>query len=324
MHRPAIEIEALRKEYRRRRSRTVALSGLDLTVPSGGVYGLLGPNGSGKTTAIRCLLGLVGSTAGSVQLLGRPVPNGLSEAMSEVGAIVEEPALFPTMTGRENLSLLARIGRLGSTRVDAALEEVGLAERADSAVRTYSLGMRQRLGLAAALLKDPELLILDEPANGLDPSGMRQVRDLLRRLGAEGRTVLVSSHLLSEVEQTCDRVAILHRGRCIREGTVASVLGADPGLIVRVGDLDAAQAVLAARGIAVERCDGHLRVACPPSAADLVSRVLGEHGQWVSELRPQKRSLEELFLELTADADTDVDTAEVEPTRSNQPMEVHP
>ncbi len=300
----AIEVAGLRKEYRRRRSRTVAVDGLDLTVPSGGVYGFLGPNGSGKTTTIRCLLGLVRPTAGSVRLLDRPVPDGLHEAAGDVGAIVEEPALFPTMSGRENLVLLARLGRLPTTRVDAVLDEVGLAERADGLVRTYSLGMRQRLGLAAALLKDPAVLILDEPANGLDPSGIRQVRDLLRRLGAEGRTVLLSSHLLSEVEQTCDRVAILHQGRCIREGTVASVLDADTGLVVGVADLDAGHAALTARSIPAERRNGHLRVALPPSAAGRVSRTLADHGQWVTELRPEERSLEDLFLELTTDPPT--------------------
>lgn len=299
MSEPAIEIAALRKEYRRRRSRTIAVDHLDLTVPSGGVYGFLGPNGSGKTTTIRCLLGLVRHTAGSVRLLGRAVPDGLHAAAGDVGAIVEEPALFPTVTGRENLVLLALLGRIPPTRVDDVLADVGLAERADELVRTYSLGMRQRLGLAAALLKDPALLILDEPANGLDPSGIREVRDLLRRLGAEGRTVLLSSHLLSEVEQTCDRVAIVHRGRCIREGTVASVLDADIGLVVAVADLDAGHAVLAARDIPTERRNGHLHVDLPPSAAERVSRT--EHGHWVTELHPAERSLEDLFLELTAD-----------------------
>ena len=220
-----IEIEGLRKVYRRLRGRpSVALDGLDLAVPSGGVFGFLGPNGSGKTTTIRCLLGLVRPTAGGVSLLGRPVPEGLAGTMGRVGAIVEAPALFPTMTGRENLRLLAALDGIGRRRVDDVLAEVGLEHRAGDAVKRYSLGMRQRLGLAAALLKDPELLVLDEPANGLDPAGIREIRVLLRRLGAEGRTVFVSSHLLSEVEQTCDSVAILRAGRCVAAGPVRQVL----------------------------------------------------------------------------------------------------
>src|SRR5688500_17330468 len=167
-----IEVHGLRKEYRKfRGGQTVALAGLDLEVPSGGVFGFLGPNGSGKTTTIRCLLGLVSATAGRVSLLGQPSPLGLSAVMPHVGAIVETPALFPTMTARENLELLGAIDRIGARRVEQSLTTVGLAERADEKVNGYSLGMRQRLGLAAALLKDPALLVLDEPVNGLDPAG---------------------------------------------------------------------------------------------------------------------------------------------------------
>ena len=185
-----------------RRAPKVAVHGLDLSVPEGGVFGFLGPNGSGKTTTIRCLLGLVSATAGHAAVLGQPSPRGLSTVMPRIGAIVETPALFPTMTARENLELLGAIDRIGRHRVDHSLATVGLADRADEKVHKYSLGMRQRLGLAAALLKDPALLVLDEPVNGLDPAGIREIRELLRRLGAEGRTVFLSSHLLSEVEQT--------------------------------------------------------------------------------------------------------------------------
>ena len=184
-----IEIEGLRKEYRRRKGRTVAVDGLDLAVPEGGVFGFLGPNGSGKTTTIRCVLGLARPTKGSVRLFGRPVPEGLAESIRRVGAIVEAPALFPTMSGRDNLKLLGAIDRIGRRRVDEVLDQVGLADRAGEQVRKYSLGMRQRLALGAALLKDPALLILDEPANGLDPAGMRSVRELLQpvvRRGADG------------------------------------------------------------------------------------------------------------------------------------------
>jgi ABC-2 type transport system ATP-binding protein len=306
-NRNVIEIDGLTKAYRARHGRrTVVLDGLDLAVPGAGVYGFLGPNGSGKTTTIRCLLGLVRPTRGSVRLLGRPIPGGLPDAIRGVGAIVESPALFPTMTGRENLRLLGAIDGIGVRRVDEMLGVVGLDERAGDLVRKYSLGMRQRLALAAALLKDPQLLILDEPANGLDPGGIRDVRALVRQLAGEGRTVFLSSHILAEVEHTCDRVAILHRGRCVATGTVTDVLastGAGAGVLARVADLDAAVDVLRRAGIGAERRTDGLRVAIPPAEADRVTRVLAGHGQWVSELRPETRSLEDFFLELTDAAD---------------------
>ena len=303
-----IEIEGLRKEYRHRKGRTVAIDGLDLEVPEGGVFGFLGPNGSGKTTTIRCILGLARPTRGSVRLLGRAVPGGLVESIRRVGAIVESPALFPTLTGRDNLELLGAIDGIGRRRVEAVLEQVGLLDRADEAVRKYSLGMRQRLALAAALLKDPALLILDEPANGLDPAGMRDVRELLCRLADEGRTVFVSSHLLSEIQQTCDRVAILSRGRCVTHGTVeemSAAAGHGTALLVTVDDLVGALRVLGRAGIPAERVDGHLRVAVGRAEAERVTRTLGEQGHWVTDLRPDERSLEDLFLELTSDSQRD-------------------
>jgi len=235
--------------------------------------------------------------------------------MRHVGAIVESPALLPTMSGRENLALLGAVDRIGRSRVDAVLEEVGLAERAGDLVRKYSLGMRQRLALAAALLKDPALLILDEPANGLDPAGMRSVRELFRRMAGEGRTVLVSSHLLAEIEQTCDRVAILNRGHCVTQGTVAEVsaaAGHGAALLVTVDDLAGALHVLDRAGIPAERRDGHLRVSLSEGEATRVSRTLGEHGHWVGELRREERSLEDLFLEVTEDGDRDVRGATLE------------
>ena len=300
-----IETEQLRKVYRRLRGgRTVAVEGLDLTVPEGGVFGFLGPNGSGKTTTIRCLLGLVRPSAGSARLLGAEVPTGLAGVISRVGSIVETPALFPTFSGRRNLQLLGRLEGVGPKAVDEVLERVGLAERADHLVRTYSLGMRQRLGVGAALLKDPALLILDEPANGLDPAGIKEIRQLVRRLGDEGRTVFVSSHLLTEIQATCDRVAILTRGRCVAAGPVQEVLtaGRSGALVVRVDDLGAGLATLQAAGIGA-RPDGNvLRVDLAPGEAATVTRTLAQAGLWVTELRPEQVSLEDVFLELTGGA----------------------
>src|SRR5215218_3460790 len=204
-----IELEGLRKEYRRLRgAKTLAVDGLDLSVLSGGVFGFLGPNGAGKTTTIRCLLGLVRPTGGRCRLLGHE-PANLHRVIDRIGSIVESPTMYPRFTGRRNLELLARIDGIRRSRVREVLEQVGLAERGDDLVKTYSLGMKQRLGIAGALLKDPELLILDEPANGLDPAGIVEVRELMRRLGREGRTIFVSSHILSEIQHTADRVAII-------------------------------------------------------------------------------------------------------------------
>jgi ABC-2 type transport system ATP-binding protein len=304
-----IEVAGLRKEYRRLRgSPRMAVDGLDFAVPEGGVFGFLGPNGAGKTTTIRCLLGLVAPTAGTCRLLGVDVGDQLHRVIGRVGVIVETPALFPTMSGRRNLELLGRLEGIGPRRVTATLERVGLAERADDLVKRYSLGMRQRLGLAAALLKDPELLILDEPANGLDPAGIKEVRDLLRGLGDEGRTVFVSSHLLSEVRQTCDRVAILARGRCVAAGPVTDVLanGHGAGLLVRLEDLDGGRAVLAAAGIPASLDGDALRVALAPAEAATVTHALAGQGLYLTELRPDEADLETVFLELTAEQPLEV------------------
>jgi ABC-2 type transport system ATP-binding protein len=298
-----IEVAGLRKEYRRLRgSPRMAVDELDFAVPQGGVFGFLGPNGAGKTTTIRCLLGLVAPTAGTCRLLGVDVGE-LHRVVGRVGAIVETPALFPTMSGRRNLELLGRLEGIGARRVNATLEQVGLAERADDLVKRYSLGMRQRLGLAAALLKDPEVLILDEPANGLDPAGIKEVRELLRDLGGEGRTVFVSSHLLSEVRQTCDQVAILARGRCVAAGPVAQVLSSahGVGLLVRVGDLERGRAVLTAAGIQATPDGEMLRVALPPEEAATVTKALAAEGLYLTELRADEADLETVFLELTGE-----------------------
>jgi ABC-2 type transport system ATP-binding protein len=299
-----IELRGLRKEVRGRKGRIVAVDHLDLEVPEGGVFGFLGANGSGKTTTIRCLLGLARATAGEVRLLGRTVPRELPDAIGRVGALVEAPGLMPGMTAEQTLSVLATAAGVGRARVGEVLEQVGLAERAGDAARGYSLGMRQRLGVAVALLKDPALLILDEPANGLDPAGIRDMRDLLRRLGAEGRTVFVSSHQLAEVQQVCDRVAIVAAGRTIVAGTVDEILRTTGTgtVLVRLADPGAGCEVLERAGYEVDVVDGRLRVVADPDDAAYVARTLGSRGLWPSELRPEETSLEDVFLELTGGA----------------------
>ena len=299
-----IEVEGLRKEYRRLRGgRTVAVDGLDLSVPEGGVYGFLGPNGAGKTTTIRCLLGLVHPTAGRATLMGARGRAGLRSVMTRVGSIVEAPAFTPRMSGRRNLELLGAIDGIGRRRVRDVLERVGLGDRADDPVRAYSLGMKQRLGIAAALLKDPAVLILDEPANGLDPAGIKEVRELLRRLGAEGRTVFVSSHILSEVQQMAERVAIIARGRRVADGRVSDVLASrtSSGVLVRVPDVEQAGRSLDRAGIGWTREGERLRVAIDPQDGADVTRILASDGVYLSELRPVEADLETVFLELTAD-----------------------
>ncbi|HEX5617550.1 MAG TPA: ATP-binding cassette domain-containing protein, partial [Solirubrobacteraceae bacterium] len=209
-----IETSALTKRY----GETVAVDRLDLRVRRGEVYGFLGPNGAGKSTTLRMLLGLVRPTSGAVTVLGgRP---GTPAALSRVGAMIEGPAFYPFLSGRDNLRVLARYAGAPESRIGAVLAEVDLEDRAGDRVAAYSMGMKQRLGIAAALLKDPELLLLDEPTNGLDPAGMAEMRDFIRSLGAGGRTVLLSSHLMGEVELVCDRVGVIRAGSLVAEGTV--------------------------------------------------------------------------------------------------------
>ena len=297
-----IEVSGLHKVYRRLRGgTTVAVDGLDLVVEGGGVYGFLGPNGSGKTTTIRCLLGLGRPTQGACKLFGHDSTHDLDKVIRRVGAIVESPALFPTFSGHKNLSLLGGMYDLPSSRVGEVLEIVGLRDRGKDLVKNYSLGMKQRLAIGAALLKDPDLLILDEPANGLDPSGIREVRGLIRRLGQEGKTVFVSSHILSEVQQMCDHVAILSRGRSVADGPVAQVLSQShtTGVLVRVADRPRATAALSSAGMTVVEAGEMLRVELEPAQAARISEVLAGHGLYPSELRPDEVDLETVFLELT-------------------------
>jgi ABC-2 type transport system ATP-binding protein len=297
-----IEVEALHKSYHRRRGgRVKALDGLELSVGSGGVFGFLGPNGSGKTTTIRCLLGLSRPSGGRCRVLGADSAGGLPTVIGQVGALVEAPGLNPGLSGRQTLTVLATTTGLGRRDVDETLERVGLAERGDDLVRGYSLGMRQRLGIAVALLKDPELLILDEPANGLDPAGMREVRELIRRLGAEGRTVFLSSHLLGEVEQVCDRVAIVAKGRTVTEGSVADVLAASrpAAMWVKVTDIVAGALTLQRAGLVAEADGDRIRVGVRAEQAEGVTRALVAVGLYPSELRPVESTLEDAFFALT-------------------------
>ncbi len=297
-----VEVQGVHKSYRRRRKPPEkALDGLDLTVTEHGVHGFLGPNGSGKTTTIRALLGLVGVDAGQLRLLGRAVPADLSSVIGGVGALVESPLFFPNFSGRRNLRLLAGVAGVADTRVEECLETVGLSDRADDRFKGYSLGMKQRLGIAAALLKAPRLLILDEPSNGLDPAGIREVRELIRRLGSDGSTtVLLSSHLLSEVQQVCDDVTIIAQGRLVASGRVAEVLatGSTGDLRLRAPDAQGAYGILTAAGYsATPDGDGWLlHGVTDPSA---VTRALAERGCYLSELSPVAADLESVFLDLT-------------------------
>lgn len=300
-----IEVSGVSKTYRRRRKPPLrALDALDLTVQRGGVHGFLGPNGSGKTTTIRALLGLVKADQGELRMLGRPVPAALPQVIGGVGALVETPLFFPAFSGRLNLRLLARTAAVPRDRAEQVLATVDLSDRADERFKGYSLGMKQRLGIAAALLKQPQLLILDEPSNGLDPAGIRDVRELIRRLGADGRTtVFLSSHLLAEVEQVCDSVTIVRRGRLVTSGRVADLLAhqGTGDLRVRVADLPTAQAVLErSPGVTVTPQDDALLVSGVTDPAD-VTRVLAQHGLWVRELTLVHGDLESAFLSLTGD-----------------------
>jgi ABC-2 type transport system ATP-binding protein len=299
---PVIEVVGGRKIYRRwRKPPERALDGLDLHVEAGGVHGFLGPNGSGKTTTIRALLGLVRADGGEFRLFGEPVPARLPAVVGSVGALVETPLFFPTFTGRRNLRLLARTAGVSYARVEECLEIVDLRERADDRYKGYSLGMKQRLGIAAALLKQPRLLILDEPSNGLDPAGIREVRELIRRLGSDGQTtVFLSSHLLAEVEQVCDHVSILARGRRVAAGPVSEVLATQHtgDVRLRAPDPAAARLILERAGYTISGLPDAWRVhgVTDPSA---VTRVLAEHGHYLTELAPIAADLETAFLELT-------------------------
>ncbi|MEW2475669.1 ABC transporter ATP-binding protein [Micromonospora gifhornensis] len=302
---PAVlEIEGLRKTYRsRRRGTRNALDGFDMRVEAGEVHGFLGPNGSGKTTTLRTLLGLIRSDGGRMSILGQEVPAALPQVARQVGAIVESPQFFPHFSARDTLSLLASADEVPAQRVDEVLELVGLRDRAGERVKTYSLGMKQRLAVASALLKNPRLLILDEPANGLDPGGIREMRTLVRNLAESGMTVVLSSHILGEIQLICDSVTIISLGRRVAFGPVDEVLAqhSSGGVRVRleaVMDLPLAANALHGNGYRVTANQDHLMVSGVDKPAT-ITRLLAEQGLYVSELAPVTVDLESVFLELT-------------------------
>ncbi|HEX3920908.1 MAG TPA: ABC transporter ATP-binding protein [Streptosporangiaceae bacterium] len=285
-----------------------AVAGIDLAVPRGSVYGFLGPNGSGKTTTIRMLLGLIHPTSGSQRLLDVTMPAGANAVLPRVGSLVEGPAFHPQLSGRANLARLDAADRTASartaaTRVDAALDRVGLLAAATKRYRAYSLGMKQRLAIAAGLLQPRELMILDEPTNGLDPQGTREVRALVREIAADGTTVFVSSHLLAEVEQVCSHVGVMRQGELVFQGTLDELRGrGTPRILVRTSEPDAARQVLARLGLAEVTAAGReVTAQLGGHAPETVCAELVHAGVPVAGLETPRASLEDLFVQLTGE-----------------------
>jgi ABC-2 type transport system ATP-binding protein len=298
---PPIEARELVKRY----GELTAVDRVELTVEPGDVFGYLGPNGAGKTTSLRMMLGLIAPTSGCVRLFGRDPHTLGARALDGVAGFVEGPRFYPYLSARKNLRLLADLdGGGAASRIDEVLDVVELRDRAKDRVGGYSHGMRQRLGIAASLLRDPKLLLLDEPTTGLDPAGMRDMRELVKRLAAEGITILLSSHILAEVEELCNRVAIIRKGRIIYEGLLHDLLESARGEYrLRTTDQERARAVLLAHGAAgVESADGELRFRGDQSVAEAVSIALGKGGVGISVLMPHTVTLEELFLDMTEEA----------------------
>src|SRR3954464_1047417 len=313
-----LEISGLQKTYRTRKGVRRALDGFDMVVEAGQVHGFLGPNGSGKTTTLRTLLGLIKPNGGRMAILGRAVPEHLPEVAGLVGAIVESPQFFGNFSAYDTLSLLADAGGVDQNRVYAVLELVGLRERANDRVKTYSLGMKQRLAVASALLKQPTLLILDEPANGLDPGGIREMRTLMSTLAESGMTVLLSSHILGEIQLICDSVTIISAGRRVATGSVADVLATHTSSSVKVRlepgvDMRAAVELLAANGAQVRVEHDHFTVGNAGNPAQ-ITRILAEREIYVSELSPVSADLESVFLEITQTAPVEGRNRQVDQT----------
>ncbi|MEA2676088.1 MAG: type transport system ATP-binding protein [Chloroflexota bacterium] len=298
----ALSVRDLRKSYGSRR----ALDGLDLTVPAGVVYGFLGPNGAGKTTTMRLLTGLLHADAGTIEILGKPYTRRERHILFDVGALVENPSFYPYLSARANLRELAASGPpANARRIEEVLELVGLHDRATEPVSRFSLGMKQRLGIAAALLNDPQLLLLDEPSNGLDPAGIAAMRDLLRHLASIGKTVFVSSHLLGEVRQMADMVGIIAAGKMVREGPMSELLGSEGVVRVRVRPEDVARALELLTPFGPSESSepeaGWVAVTIAPDSSEQVSKALADGGIYPSELLLGS-DLEELFLKLTQES----------------------
>ncbi len=297
----AIRLEDVSKMFGRRKYRVQAVRDINLSVAAGQVYGFLGPNGAGKTTTIRMIMDLIRPSTGALFVYGRNVHTDHA-VLQRVGALVEGAAFYPFLTGRKNLEVLARTGNhYDAARIQTMLDQVGLADRADRQVKGYSTGMKQRLGLAAALLHDPDLVILDEPTNGLDPAGIQEMRTFIRDLAQkQGKTVFLSSHLLGEVEQVCDRVAIINKGQIIREGTVADLLAAQTQLVVEAEPVERATAVLTPHW-PITPNGNTITVTASREDVPQVVQTLVAHEVAVYQVRCERQSLEQFFLEVTGE-----------------------
>ncbi len=292
-----VETHSLSKRYG---NGVLAVDSVDMSVRRGEVYGFLGPNGAGKTTTLRMLVGLIRPTSGTAAVAGHAP--GDPAGLARTGSLIEAPGFYPYLSGRENLRVVADMASVDGRRVEEVLDVVELRSRASRKFGTYSTGMKQRLGVAAAMLKDPDLLILDEPTNGLDPQGMAEMRKLIKEIGQGDRTVLLSSHLLGEVEQICDRVGVISNGRLVKQSTVQDLIG-EEGVLVRAQPIDRAQELLTKMfGIdAISRQNGAIHLKTKPENSVQVNRMLMAAGVDVSELRTFERSLEEVFFQLTGE-----------------------
>ncbi|GAC1635460.1 MAG: ABC transporter ATP-binding protein [Chloroflexota bacterium] len=293
----AIEIDGLTKAY----GTMVAVDHLKLTVEKGEIFGFLGPNGAGKTTTMRMLLGLIRPTSGHARVLGMDIATNMPAILARTGSIIENPTFYPYLSGRDNLRAVCRLAAVPEERISAILDLMDLTGAASKKFKTYSLGMKQRLAVGAALLGEPDLLILDEPANGLDPAGIVEMRDLMNRLKKQGHTVLISSHVLHEIEQICDRIVILNHGRVVVQGRVEDLVGGRDVVEIRIARAEQALAVLDQLPWIreVTREDDRLLVAAPPERAADLTEALAAHGLYLSGMRPHEQSLEQYFLHVT-------------------------
>ena len=293
---PVVRVRGLSKRY----GHVSALNALDLELRAGEVFGFLGPNGAGKTTTVKLLLGLITPGEGSIEIFGQPLGGQEKRLLKDVGAIVESPAFYPYLSGRDNLLVLARLASIDERRVDESIEAVGLSGAEGHRFQHYSVGMKQRLGIASVLLRNPRLIILDEPTSGLDPQGQRDVDLLLRRLADEGRTVFLSSHLMGEVENVCDRVAIMRAGDKLFEGSVSEIVRESGRIAIRVPDAEAAVRVLAEQDWVrdVSRDGEYLVVDAPGERAGDVTAALSGAGIYLTEMRPRGRTMESVYHEV--------------------------